>query len=65
MNPNSEVGPAEARSAGFQTGCVADFQVGGLECVGRAQPRLGVGVHALRVWKPATQQAWKPALRFV
>jgi hypothetical protein len=38
------------RSAGFQTCCIADFQVGTLHC-------------SQRVWKPATQQTWKSALR--
>jgi hypothetical protein len=38
------------RSAGFQTCCIADFQVGAVRC-------------GQRVWKPATQQTWKSALR--
>jgi hypothetical protein len=38
------------RSAGFQTYCIADFQVGTLH-------------YERRVWKPATQQTWKSALR--
>jgi hypothetical protein len=38
------------RSAGFQTCRIADFQVGPLQC-------------SQRVWKPATQQTWKSALR--
>ena len=36
FKPKSEVGLAEERSAGFQTGCVADFQVGVLGCARRA-----------------------------
>src|SRR5208283_5526304 len=43
--------PAGFRSAGFQTCCVADFQVGG-------RPQSC----DLRVWKPAIQQTWKSAL---
>jgi prevent-host-death family protein len=43
---------ALACSAGFHTCCIADFQVGG-----------ALETHSLRVWKPATQQTWKSALR--
>ena len=40
-------------SAGFQTCCVADFQVG----------RVSDPPDTSQVWKPALQQAWKPALQ--
>src|ERR1035438_9956746 len=40
------------RSAGFETCFVADFQVGVTSAVGDCP----------QVWKPAIQQAWKPAL---
>ena len=43
---------SENRSAGFQTCCIADFQVGCTSAIG-----------SLRVWKPAGQQTWKSALR--
>jgi hypothetical protein len=46
--------PCECRSAGFQTCCVADFQVG--------SARSSDG---LRIWKSATQQTWKSALRWL
>jgi hypothetical protein len=39
-------------SVGFQTCCVADFQVGSKQ-----------EVAPQRVWKPATRQTWKSALR--
>ena len=40
-------------SAGFPTRCIADFQIGDAS----NPPDAG------RVWKPATQQTWKSALR--
>jgi len=41
------------RGAGFQTCCIADFQIG------RSSNSSG----RRRVWKPAIQQTWKSALR--
>src|SRR5882757_1163953 len=43
---------ANACSAGFQACCIADFQVG------RNVEKSGASAD----WKPAIQQAWKPAL---
>src|SRR5207302_10857942 len=49
-----EANARNTRSAGFQTCCIADFQIGSmLERPERSQ-----------VWKPAIQQTWKSALRF-
>src|SRR6266508_2233690 len=56
---NASVLPGErARSAGFQTCRVADFQIG------RASYRAARSVFAPpQVWKPAIQQTWKSALQ--
>jgi hypothetical protein len=52
------VDKSEFRSAGFQTCCTADFQIGrALECSKRVER-----VDIAQVWKPATQQTWKSAL---
>ncbi len=49
----------DSRSAGFQTGCVAV-----LPACGRVELLHVDGLDdALPIWKSATQQVWKPALR--
>ena len=52
------------RSAGFQTCCIADFQIGRSRGVSgaREQPGRCGWPDGSRVWKPAIQQTWKSAL---
>ena len=53
-----------ACSAGFQTCCIADFQIGwryGVRCA-CGQSRRSEQTKRQRVWKPAIQQTWKSAL---
>ncbi len=53
-----------ACSAGFQTCCIADFQIGwryGVRCA-CGQSRRSEQTKPLRVWKPAIQQTWMSAL---
>ena len=53
------------RSAGFQTCCIADFQIGRGRGVSGAcdLPKRFRWPDRPRVWKPATQQTWKSALQ--